>query len=230
MGAIKKDSETTKSTIDQEECVECGVCLRSNVCNKDAIYWPKLQWPRAIRQAFSAVLVGYEVFDKVGIHGYRRPHMGGRGTAEMKTNDVTGRYRDGEVGIAAELGRPGGGFYFRDLEKVTMAMAKTDVVFEAENPITVLLDPRTGRIKYEEILGEKAMSAIIETKVKQEKALEVLEALKEASRQINTVFSVDIINKCRGGRIPFKTVIEEAGFKIRINGKTNVGLGRPLVE
>ena len=60
--------------------------------------------------------------------------------------------------------------------------------------------------------------------------LERHEKLKEASREINTVFSVDIINKCRGGRIPFKTVVEEAGFKIRMNGKTNVGLGRPLVE
>lgn len=217
--------------IDQDECVECGVCLRSHACNMGAIYWPELAWPRAIRQAFSAVLIGYGIFDDIGIVGYKRTHSGGgRGTAEMKTNDVTGRYGDGEVGIAAELGRPGVGFYFRDLEKVAIAMAKLGIEFEPENPVTLLLDPETGKIKYREIIEEKALSAIIETKVKQEKAVEVLEVLKEVAKEINTVFSVDIINKCRDGTIPFKSILDEAGIKVRINGKTNVGLGRPLVE
>ena len=96
--------------IDQDECVECGVCLRSNVCRQNAIYWQDLEWPRSIRQAFSAVLVGYDALEKAGIHGYRATSSGGgRGTSEMKTNDVTGRYREGEVGIGAELGRPGSG-------------------------------------------------------------------------------------------------------------------------
>ncbi|MBA4421706.1 MAG: (4Fe-4S)-binding protein, partial [Syntrophus sp. (in: bacteria)] len=28
-------------TIDQDECVECGVCLRAGVCPTDAIYMPE---------------------------------------------------------------------------------------------------------------------------------------------------------------------------------------------
>ncbi len=123
---IKKGDPAGSRTawISQEECVECGVCLRSGSCGSDALYWPELEWPRSIRQAFSAVLIGYGALERAGIHGYRRPDTrGGRGTAEMKTNDVTGRYRDGEVGIAAELGRPCQGFYFRDMERVTTAMA-----------------------------------------------------------------------------------------------------------
>jgi hypothetical protein len=216
--------------INQDECVECGVCLRSGVCKTGAIWWPELEWPRAVRQAFSAVLVGYDVFAKAGVLGYRSDGPGGgRGTAEMKTNDITGRFGDGEVGIAAEMGRPCQGFYFTDMEKVTMAMAKLGAEFEEENPLTALMDPETGVFTHREIMGEKCMSAIVEMKVEQERAVEVLEALKEVAKEIDTVFSVDIINKCKDGKIPVLPALEAAGIKVRINGKTNVGLGRPLI-
>lgn len=232
MRAIKKnDTDTsTTATIDQDECVECGVCLRSGVCKTEAIYWPELKWPRAVRQAFSAVLIGYGAMRKAGVRGYDRPDSGGRGTNEMKTNDVTGRYKDGEVGIAAELGRPCQGFYFRDLEKVTMAMSQLGAEFEPENPLTALLDEKTGRIKHREVMNERAMSAIVEMKVGEEKAIEVLEELKKVAKEIDTVFTVDIINKCKDGTIPVKPILEEAGIRVRINGKTNIGLGRPLAK
>ena len=147
----------------------------------------------------------------------------------MKTNDVTGRYGDGEVGIAAELGRPGVGFRFRDLERVTTGLAERGIRFEFDNPVTVLLDPETGRIKYREIMDERALSAIVEMKVERERAVEVIETLKELAKQVGTVFSVDIISKCRDGAILVKPLLEEAGIEVRINGKTNVGLGRPLI-
>jgi hypothetical protein len=227
---IDTDSSTT-TIINQEECVECGVCLRSGVCPTDAIYWPELEWPRSVRQAFSAVLIGYAALKKAGVIGYDRPDAGGgRGTNEMKTNDVTGRYKHGEVGIAAELGRPCQGFYFRDLEKVTMAMSQLGAEFEPENPLTALLDEKTGRIKHREVLNEKALSAIVEMKVGEERAIEVLEGLKRVAKEIDTVFTVDIINKCKDGTIPVKSTLEEAGIRVRINGKTNIGLGRPLAE
>ena len=204
--------------------------MRSGSCKVDALYWPDLEWPRSIRQAFSAVLIGYGALEKAGIKGYKRPDTsGGRGTAEMKTNDVTGRYRNGEVGIAAELGRPCVGFYFRDMEKVTMTMSGLGAEFEPENPLTVLLDPETGRIKYREILNERAMSAIVEMKVQQERMVEVLETLREVAKKIDTVFTVDIINKCREGAIPVKPNLDEAGVRVRINGKINIGLGKPLI-
>lgn len=49
--------------------------------------------------------------------------MPGRGTQEMKTNDVTNRFREGEVGIGVELGRPGVGATFADAEKVSIRLA-----------------------------------------------------------------------------------------------------------
>jgi NAD-dependent dihydropyrimidine dehydrogenase PreA subunit len=233
LSAIKENDMGAFPTavISQEECVECGACLRSGSCKVGAIWWPELEWPRAVRQAFSAVLIGYGALRKAGVMGYDRPDSGGgRGTNEMKTNDITGRYKHGEVGIAAEMGRPCQGFYFRDLEKVTMAMSQLGAEFEPENPLTALLDEETGRIKHREVINERAMSAIVEMKVGEERAVEVLQELRKVSKEIDTVFTVDIINKCKDGMIPVKPTLEKAGIRVRINGKTNVGLGRPLAE
>ncbi len=157
---------------------------------------------------------------------------GGRGTSEMKTNDMTGRYGFGEVGVAAEMGRPGTGFQFWELEKVAMALSKHGAQFEPDNPATVFLDIETGQIKeeYKEIKPERARSAIIESLFPMEKIVEVFRALEKVGKELNTVFTVDIINRCEDGTIPVKSILDEAGIKVRINGKTNMGMGRPLAE
>ena len=56
----------------------------------------KLRRPRSIRAAFS---------DPTVVHA--GTGVGGRGTEEIKTNGVTGRLQEGEVGIVVEIGRPG---------------------------------------------------------------------------------------------------------------------------
>jgi len=150
----------------------------------------------------------------------------GRGTAEMKTNDVTGRFQEGEVGFAIEIGRPGISTSFADVEKIAMALiGKVD--FEPKNPVTALLDIETGKFKDPRVRRERALSAIIECKTTEDKGLEILNLLKKASKEIDTVFSLCVINRCYDYKIPFKTQMVEAGFTPRINGKTNVGLGRP---
>ncbi len=78
------------------------------------------------------------------------------------------------------------------------------------------------------VRGERALSAIIECKTTEDRGIEVLNTLKRVAMEIDTVFSLCVINKCRGFEIPFKRAMEENGFTPRINGKTNVGLGRPL--
>jgi ferredoxin len=232
MNAIRIPQDKTMPLyIDQDECVECGVCLRASICPVDAIYQQDLEWPRAIRQAFSAVVVGYDAFEKAGIYGFKRTSSGGgRGTAEMKTNDVTGRYGERDVGVGVEFGRPGVGFRFRELEKMSKALRKVGVRFEPENPVSILLDPETGEIRFPEIKNEKVLSAILETKIDRDKILEVLNTIKKISMQLDTVISIDMINKCHENEIPIKSIIEDAGFQVRINGKTNIGLGRPLIK
>lgn len=211
VGAI---SAGRKRYIDQDLCVECGVCQRAQVCPVDAIYQPELTWPRTLRKQFSDPAA------------YRHPTaIGGRGTDEMKTNDVTNRFKHGEVGFCVELGRPGIGTTFDDLEKVTMKLAQIDGEFELENPLTFLIDPDNGRLKDEAVRSERVLSCVVECKTSEERAVKALKALEEASRIVNTVFSVGIISRCKDGEVPAKLILSRVGIEVYINGKTNLGLG-----
>lgn len=205
------------SVVDEEECVECGCCKRADVCPVDAIYEQPLEWPRTVRSNFSNPLVEH-----------KETRIPGRGTEEMKTNDVTGRFKRGCAGISVEMGRPGTGGKLSDLEKVAMAIAEVGVDFEPKNPITgLMIDVKRGKLN-DEVLGEKVLSAIIEFVVPLAKVRPVLRAIKKASKKIDTVFSLDLI--CLPddeGHIPTLPMAREEGFAYRINGKTNLGLGRP---
>ena len=157
---------------------------------------------------------------------------GSRGTSEMKTNDITGRFKDGDVGLALEFGRPGVGFRFYDLEKASMALSKIGAKFEPLNPVSEFIEPDTGKIKekYRDILGERALSAIIECIAPKEKLPELYNAAIKVAGEIDCVFTMDIISKMDGDDVILKPILDEAGIKVRINGKTNMGLGRPLIR
>jgi len=70
----------------------------------------------------------------------------------------------GEAGYVVEFGRPGVGVRFRDIEKMTRALAQMGIEFELKNPVTHLMtDKKTGKIR-DDILNEKILSAIVEFK------------------------------------------------------------------
>jgi len=248
MGAISLDVDG-KSVVDQDECVECSTCYRVlrdegywpsfvrairkvlsafglqyvaavDVCPTGALTPPELTWPRNIRAAFS---------DPTVVHA--GTGTGGRGTEEIKTNDVTGRLGEGEVGIVVELGRPGTGARFRDLEKIAMALAPLGARFEPDNPVTHLMaDSSTGQI-VPEVLDEKVLSAIIEVKTQLKKIPDFLHALEAVQKEVDTVFAVGIASKCLpDGSIPHQAWVAEAGYSLSPNGKNNLGLGRPTFE
>ncbi len=216
----RKNPARVVSVIDEDECVECSVCLRSSCCPTDALYQPPLIWPRIVRKNFS---------DPLKIHPETR--IPGRGTEEMKTNEVTGRYRRGMYGMAFELGRPGVGARFYDVEKVARALATLNVEFEENNPMTKLMVDRKKGFVNPEVLGEKVLSAIVEFMAPAEKLPRVLEVLDRVSKEINTVFSGDIISRVgTDGSVPYLKAIQNMNRFLSINGKSNVGLGRPLAS
>lgn len=217
MGAISMDGI---ATIDQDECVDCGVCLRSKICPVDAFIYEPAPWPRSLRAIFSNPIIEH-----------KETRVTGRGTEEMKTNDVTGRFKRGWVGIGIELGRPGIGTRFHDVDKIAQAMARLGAKFEPKNPVTLLMkDVGAGKLK-EDVLDEKVLSAIVECTFPVEKIKAALIALKEVARDVDTVFSVDCINVVEpDGSLPVDKILSELEIPRYINGKTNVGLGRPLAE
>ena len=117
-----------------------------------------------------------------------------------------------------------------DVERVAMAVAALGgITFEAQNPTTSLMaDRRTGRLR-PEVLEEFVLSAIIEFSVPLSRVPEVLCRLKAVSAEIDSVFSLDISTRVgEANDLPTERVVRDEGLWISPNGKTNVGLGRPL--
>src|SRR6476661_2673992 len=182
MGAIYIDPQLKRATIDRDECVECYACFNGlsqehlnpslvrfirgalsvikvrfdpepDVCPTACFEPDELSWPRIVRRAFSDPRVPHE---STGVEG--------RGTEEVKTNDVSDRVQVGEVGFTIEFGRPGVGVWFREIQQMCSRLAQAGVSFEKKNPLTSLMsDISSGAIR-EDILNEKVLSAIVEIK------------------------------------------------------------------
>jgi hypothetical protein len=187
-----------------------------DVCPTAAFEPDELTWPRVVRRAFSDPRVPHE---STGVQG--------RGTEEVKTNDVSGRVKVGEVGFTIEFGRPGLGARFHEIEKMSMALAKLGVHFEKKNPVTSLMtDTQTGKIR-EDILNEKVLSAILELKTTVERTEEIVRAVWEVEKQIDTVVTIGVGTRCdeRGEEHVVAPVLEKLGYTLN-RAKTNIGLGR----
>jgi len=245
MGAISIDPATGRAVIALDECVECYACHRGmstetlnprlvrtlrqflrlfrlrfdpepDVCPTAAIVPDDLTWPRTVRRAFSDVQASHE---DTGVQG--------RGTEEVKTNDVTGRVGSDDIGFVVELGRPAIGARFRDIDRVTRSLAASGVRFEPDNPITGLLDDvGSGSIRAD-ILDEKVMSAIVEFRVGLDDVPGILDQLERVSEQVDTVIAVGVSTRCDStGANRLEGALEDAGYPV-LRSKTNIGLGRP---
>lgn len=218
INAIHMENKIARINLDA--CAECGCCKRSNVCIAKAFEVVKLDWPRSVRAMFSDTFFQFE-----------ETKVNGRGTEEMKTNDVTGRFETNDIGFSVDMGRPGVGTRLRELEKVTQAVAKLGVTFEKGNPTTALLikNIETGELK-PEIRNENILSAVVEFVVTPDKVLDVIAVLEHVSQEIRTVFSLGVIGRVNAdGSIPIRSLLESENKYVRPNGKTNLGMGRPFV-
>jgi Fe-S-cluster-containing hydrogenase component 2 len=220
VGAISMRDDV--AVVDDKVCVECWVCYRNRVCPEDCFEPTPLQSPGDV---FKHVLSDPTVTSEgTGVPG--------RGTEEAKTNDVTGRYTRDTYGICIDMGRPGVGTYMRDVEKVAMAVAGAGVRFASskETPLSGLMtDIRTGKIR-DEYLPVHVLSVIIEGTCKREQLGEVLQALLQVEKEIETVFSLGIVSMAVGdGDEPLFETLREVGLNRPTRGKVNVGLGKPLI-
>jgi hypothetical protein len=244
MGAIHIDPVKRRATVNQDECVECYACYRGmskehlnptlvrairkiggwlrwrfdpepDVCPTDAITEPQLSWPRVVRRAFSDPIVPHE---STGVHG--------RGTEEVKTNDVTRRVGRGDAGFTVEFGRPTVGVRFWQIQEMTRELARLDLTFEKRNPVTSLMtDVSTGDIK-EDILNEKILSAIVEFKTSLANVPTVLRKVREVAGRLDTIVAIGAAVRCDdNGDNELEEILRQEEFNF-VRGKTNLGLGR----
>jgi hypothetical protein len=207
--------------INENECVDCGVCLKSARCPAGALFMPEenFEYPRAIRMQFSDPTVKHP-----------RQNTGGRGTEEAKTNDVTAKFRRGEYGLMLEFGRPCVGVWLKEIEKVTKRMYELGIEILDDNPIFGLLDDDgSGNLK-KEFADEKVLSTILELKISgEDELMSSLERILPILDTMNTVVSVGIVTRFDdGGGLALVDRLENAGIPVRPAAKINVGLGRPL--
>ena len=244
MGAIYVDPQISRATINYDECVECGSCYRMSgehlnptmvrtvrklakffrfrfepepdVCPTSAFVMEELEWPRIARRVFSDPLVEHK---STGIKG--------RGTEEVKTNDVAHRVDVGEVGYVIEFGRPGVGVRFHQIQSMTKALAKLGVTFEPKNPISHLMTDKSLGTIQEDILNEKILSAIVEIKTTIHEVSNVLDTVMEVAKTIDTVIALGVSTRCgEAGEDPvLAPLLEELGYEFE-RAKTNMGLGR----
>lgn len=178
MGAI---ALAGKSSINPDECVECGVCWRSRVCPVDAIQPGLLRWPRTLREQFS---------NPMGEH--KSTGVAGRGTEETKTNDSQHRYERGSIGVLVELGRPVLGARFFDVEKVLKKFKANGYELVQDNPVVDLIaDPKTGVMK-PEVLREKIISCVVEFVMPERDAGKLLVLVHELEQEVQTVFNISV--------------------------------------
>ena len=210
-----------KAVIDWDACLECGICARQAKCPRNAIFEPEetSKWPRSVRKVFSNPT---EKHENTGVRG--------RGTEEIKTNDVTGRFKQGFVGMALEFGRPSVGTKIKEIEVVTIPLAQKKVLFEPCNPSTFLFDTSTGLVK-EDVREEKVLSAIVEFVIPESELEEVSALILDAAKKCGAVFSWGVA-ACYApdGTLPVVERFEKLGLRVPKNTKVNVGLGRPLKE
>ena len=243
VGAISIGADSL-AEINTETCVECHNCYRSlsyehlppsiirparrllkkislrfqpepDVCPTEAFNPDELEWPRIVRRAFSDPMVTHE---STGVHG--------RGTEEVKTNDVSHRVAEGDVGFVVEFGRPGVGVYFCELQKATQGLAGAGVAFEKGNPVTNLMsEVATGAIR-SDLWDEKVLSCIVEFKAQLQDVPRLLRQIADISSGLDTVVSVGVSTVCGPhGEDALRDLLLLEGYGAW-RAKVNLGLGR----
>ena len=205
-----------KVVIDYEMCVECGVCLRFEICPEQAIKQvDEMPYPRIIRAVFSDPIQRHEA---TGVQG--------RGTEEMKTNDVTNLFQEGEIGFSIELGRPGVGAYLTDLEKVIKKVTAKGYTFSEDNPVVSLIADRSTGALRPEVLKERVLSAIAEFLVPEDETLDFIEEVKDfLNSELECVATISVISRAdEDGNSAFMQKLKDRGIGIYPNGKVNIGM------
>lgn len=222
LDAIYENSDTVD--IDREKCVECGNCLRVTECPTGALQQDELIWPRIIRKYFSD-----NQFKCPENMRYTTGY--GRGTEECKTNDRTGKFKHGQIGIVVELGRPNAGTYLYNAEKIIQTLMEAGTEMGEKSPMTALISDKEKGLLREDIRNERVLSCIVEGKVNIENLEHALNMLKTVSLQIDTVFSLGLVTRMVNGfESPIEPIIAKMGLHVRPNSKINLGMGRPLRE
>ncbi len=213
-----------KCSIDQAVCTECYICMRHTICPNGAFEPTELN--TYIKQ-FQHV-----ISDAAESDGIKKGTTG-RGGKEVKTQDVTGRIKQGQVGITIDMGRPGLGVYLRDVEKIAMALIKAGVELPTaeKSPLGSLMQDHTTGKLIPEFLAYHFHTFLMEGICSSGQLATALRALQAVESEIETVFAVGLVmavdKNCYNSALD---CLVDLGIPKPHRGKVNLGLGRPLAS
>ena len=157
-----------------------------DVCPTAAFEPDELAWPRIVRRAFSDPRVPHE---STGVHG--------RGTEEVKTNDVSGRVQVGEVGFTIEFGRPGVGARFRDIQKMCYRAGASRRRVRKEESRHVADERRFHAAPSAKTFWTKrCFPRSSRSKCPVERAEEIIRLVWDVEKQIDTVVALGVGVRC----------------------------------
>jgi len=117
------------------------------------------------------------------------------------------------------MGRPSTSARFTDVETIAKVVIAHGAKLETQNPSAIIFEENNPGIIKEEFRNERALSVIIEAMIEPEELPGLLKDLKEAQKNVETVFSVDVITRMSDGEIPTDKLLEEAGVNAALTAR-----------
>lgn len=203
-------TEEMQAAVDRDLCVECGVCIDTDICPVSAFEEDQDETAK-FKKSFGRLL---------------SKHLDPKNVAkesayDVKTNDVTGKIPECMVVMRLELNRPGGGLKFRDVEQMGAEMQRLGWNSDISSRS---LNVREYRFA-EQALEQRILTCHLELVLDPEK---VPDAVMDATRfvtehnlwvSINVAGLAETIDRTQ-------KVLKAAGLKMEPVAKVNLGLGR----
>ncbi len=213
-GAIKSDAarEQQRAFIDGKTCVECGVCLDTDICPAGAFEESQGEMS-LVKKQFGRLVASFTGGEKAG--------RSGGGGFDVKRNDVTRSISPGIAAVRLEINRPVGGATLGDIEAMRIFLVnagwKPDVGGRYRHLLEKGLTPA--------ILAQRVLTAYFEVKLPPEEVGRLIGDARAYLEKTPLWASVNVA--CLGETYPlFLEALAACGVEADPVAKFNLGLGR----
>lgn len=213
-GAIRLQpgNERKRAVIDQEHCMECGVCLDSGVCTFGAL-----------REGDTLRDTVRRLFGRMAPVTLKKEKSSGRtGSWDVKTCDSGRPLPAGEAIIRVELGRPEGGVTLVQAERLRQALLQQGYQPEEQRAYQTMLELLGPEALEQEAGGIRVLSVCLEYRCEPDRLVCLLDFVEDWAQQqrvryrVNALFSPGLLPKIR-------EILEQNGRSFGLRCKCNLG-------
>ena len=199
-----------QAAVDQDLCVECGVCTDTDICPVSAFEEDQDETAK-YKRSFGRLLSKHlDLKNVVKESAY-----------DVKTNDVTGKIPESKVVMRLELNRPGGGLKFKDVAQMGAEMHRL-----GWNPDISSRSLNMSEYQFaDHALEQRILTCHLELVLDPEKVPDVVKDATRFVTEHNLWVSINLAGLAETVDRTQK-VLQAAGLKMEPVAKVNLGLGR----